>query len=657
MTYTTGLSALRANQTAMSVVGHNIANVSTKGYRRQDVIFTENPAVDYGGFSIGTGVSIGDIRSISSDALEASLVSNASQGGALATKLDTAKQLESLFLPGTGNIQERTEELFNHMQRLSALPTESTLRSAVVHSASQLSDEINRVINVLDEMQIETDLEIESVIADINAKSSQIAALNAQIVEAENVGKDAYGLRNERDVLVRDLAQLIDVEKTVRADGSERFVMGGGMFAIETGLQDMQLVRNEQGELEVWKEGCDRPHLLGGGKLAGLISQSNGEGGARHLKNQLTEFTAALVRLLDGTHATGIGIGDAMTSLTGGRRMEDVSAAMATQKTITPVNSGSLYININDVSNQETKVVRVDFDPDVHSLEDLAANISGMERLSASVDSLGRIAIVAESGYTFDFTGNLQTKPDTNGISGSTIPTISGRYSGNTNEVLTFQFLGDGIVGVTEGLQVAVIDSNNLTVRVLDVGSDYEPGSKLIAGDGVELALASGTAASGDQFTLDVVATPDETGMLAALGLNTLFIGDDPSTLAVNPVIEANPSRLATTTNGEPSDTRNLHRMLDIRDARVLRDGTVTLEQFLSDLVASVGNEAAELARDVEGQEANYAFLQGELDSVVGVDVNEELAKMLQYQRSYQAAARYLTTIDSMLQELFGIIR
>ena len=140
MTFSTGLSALRANQTAMSVVGHNLANVSTAGYRRQEVLFTENPPVNRGGFSIGTGVSISDIRSASDSALTNALIENAAQGGTLDSRLETAKRVETLFLPGTGNIQERTEEFFLSLERLSALPTESTLRSAVVHSASELSD-------------------------------------------------------------------------------------------------------------------------------------------------------------------------------------------------------------------------------------------------------------------------------------------------------------------------------------------------------------------------------------------------------------------------------------------------------------------------------------------------------------------------------------
>lgn len=637
----------------MSVVGHNLANVSTAGYRRQEVLFTENPPVNRGGFSIGTGVSISDIRSASDSALTNALIENAAQGGTLDSRLETAKRVETLFLPGTGNIQERTEEFFLSLERLSALPTESTLRSAVVHSASELSDEINRVATALDDMLLQGEQEIENVIAQINVKSAEVASLNSQITDLENTGKNADALRNKRDVVVEELATLIDVERKIGADGSETFVLGGGMFSVETGLANIELLRNQAGVLEVWKQGW--PHEISGGKLAGLISQGSEPGGLQFLRQELETFSQTLIGRLDDAHATGVGIGGAMSGLTGGRQITNPSEILASQESITPTTPGSLFISINDVNLQQTFVSEVEFDPQVHSLVDVAQSISAIEHLSARVDELGRMSIVADPGFTFDFSGNMQTQPDSSAISGSTTPTISGRYQGSANEELTFEFLGTGTVGVTEDLQVAVINGSGLTVRVLDVGAEYEPSSKLVVGDGIELALTSGTVAADSRFSLQVAARPDETGILTALGINTLFVGNGPPDISVNPLIEANPSLLATTTNGEPSDTRNLHRMLEVRDARTLRDGTVTIEQFLSDLIAGVGSEAAELTRDVEANDANHIFLQGELDSVVGVDVNEELAKMLQYQRSYQAAARYMSTVDDLLQELFGI--
>ena len=657
MTLFTGISALRANQTAMGVVGHNIANVSTEGYRRQEVLFAENPPIDRDGLRIGTGVHISDIRSVADAALEDSLASSTARGGALEAQLAAAKKVESLFLPNTGNIQERTEDLFLDLERLSALPTESSLRSAVIHSASNLAQEITRVTESLDQMLTETELEIRSVISEINDKSAEVHKLNSQIIDLENTGQDARDLRNRRDVLVKQLAELIDVERITTLDGKEEFLIGGGMFSVSSGLSNMELIRDANGKLEVWKEGCTQPHTIGGGKLAGLLAQSNLDGGIQTIRQQVDEFTSALVHHLDGAHATGVGIGGAHTQLATARRIEDVAATLASQDTVSPVTTGRLFISVNDENLATTQVSFVDFDPSFDTLTDLTNRIDSIQNLSANVDSTGRMSIVASPGFTFDFTGNLQTHPDPSGITGTARPTISGRYTGSDNQELTFRVVGNGTVGVTDGLQVAVQDGNGLTIRVLDIGRDYEPESKLVVADGVEVAFSSGQLANDDIFDVQVVAKPDETGLLAALGLNTLFVGNGPLTLAVNPLIEANNALLATTTNGDPSDTRNLHRMLDVRNERIFRDGTITMEQFLSELTADVGNEAAELQQDVASHDEQHAFLQDERDMAVGVDVNEELARMLQYQRSYQAAARYLTAVDSLLHDLFQIIR
>ena len=151
---------------------------------------------------------------------------------------------------------------------------------------------------------------------------------------------------------------------------------------------------------------------------------------------------------------------------------------------------------------------------------------------------------------------------------------MAGAYTGNTNHEFTFTFLGSGTVGVDADLRLEVKDSGGSLVTVLEVGSDYEPGSNLLVADGVQLALSSGTAASGDSFRVDVVSRPDETGLLAAMGLNTLFAGDSASNIGVNPLLLDDPTLLASTTTGEPSDTSNLLRMVGVRDEHTLAGGT-----------------------------------------------------------------------------------
>jgi len=657
MTFSTGLSSLRAHQTALSVIGNNIANASTEGYRRQEVLFAENPSVEIQGLTIGTGVSIAEIRSAGSAALEQALIGNDSEGAMLNVRLATAEQIESLFVPGTGTLQERAEELFLNLERLSALPADASMRSSVVHSAVSLAEELNRISAALDTMATTNEAEISATIERISELSDQIGELNQEVIRLKNEGRSPDALIVERDRLVRELATLVDVDVRKTAEGHDTFVIAGGLFSVENGIENLDVLRDENGKLEIWKIGCIKPHEVTGGKLGGLLAQNNDDqGGITGLRNKLGEFTTALFAHLDGAHATGVGIRGAFSSLTGTRPVGDNAAALASLETAIPLTAGRLYISVNDTAADTSELVVLDIDPQSQSLEDIATLIGGVDHLSARTDTNGRLSITSEPGFTFDFTGNLQTNPDTSGLTGTSQPVVAGRYSGEQNEDYTLQFLGSGTIGVTAGLRVEVTDSLGQTVRLLDVGTDYEPSSPLVIGDGIELSLSSGTVVDGETFEIQAPSRPDETGILAALGLNTLFSGIDADTIEVNKDIVQNHDLLATTTNGEPSDTRNLHRMLSLRDTRVMDGASMTMDEFLNDIAADAGREVVDLTQDVAAFEENAAFLQGELDAVTGVDVNEELTRMLQYQRAYQAAARYISTVDQTLQQLFAII-
>ena len=97
--------------------------------------------------------------------------------------------------------------------------------------------------------------------------------------------------------------------------------------------------------------------------------------------------------------------------------------------------------------------------------------------------------------------------------------------------------------------------------------------------------------------------------------------------------------------------------MVQVRNDRSWAKGSQTIEQFLAEVVASAGQGVRELDQVRENTAELQQVLQSEVDAVSSVDVNEELAKMLEFQRGFQAAARYISVVDEMLQELLGIVR
>ena len=200
---------------------------------------------------------------------------------------------------------------------------------------------------------------------------------------------------------------------------------------------------------------------------------------------------------------------------------------------------------------------------------------------------------------------------------------------------------------------------------VVDVGKPQEWATRCVGirpaggreGATVKEGVDNGTVEFGDSFEAEAVGIPDTSGLLAALGLNTFFTGDNANTIDVNPALLENPALLATTTTGNPSDTTNLQRMVAIRDQRVLANGTLTLEQYLTELIAGVGLDVSDLQQIAANNADLQGILQEQIDAASGVDINEEVARMLQYQRSLQAAAQYISTLDDSLAELMAILR
>ena len=150
---------------------------------------------------------------------------------------------------------------------------------------------------------------------------------------------------------------------------------------------------------------------------------------------------------------------------------------------------------------------------------------------------------------------------------------------------------------------------------------------------------------------------PDETGILAALGINSLFEGSDPGTLKVRSEISENPDQLAISMSGQPGDGRNMAAMASVRDARFDALGGRTFTEEMADVTAESGLQVQTSDSQNTQLQAFRQRLETDRDAVSGVDINEEMLQMMQTQRAYQAAAKLITTADQMLTELFQLVR
>jgi flagellar hook-associated protein 1 FlgK len=235
--------------------------------------------------------------------------------------------------------------------------------------------------------------------------------------------------------------------------------------------------------------------------------------------------------------------------------------------------------------------------------------------------------------------------------------TLSGEYSGKANEQWTFEPIGDGVIGTTPGLEVAVRDSLGALVARLDVGSGYSPGNDLAISDGVSVSFSVGEIrqSNGDALSTDMIADSDTSDILVALGLNGFLVGDDASTIDLREDIRNDPRLIAASSTGAVGDSGALLDIIAVQTNDVDElDGT--LGEFYGTVVGNIGFDISSASSAQEIEEFLLTSLEAQREEVSGVNVDEELVKMIQYEQAYSAAAQFLQVVTQMNDQILALV-
>lgn len=648
------LSGMQAHQQALQTVASNIANASTPGYHRQIVRFADRQPSLSGTLVLGAGVDVIRIDRVRSALIEQSLTLNITTQANTSARLESLQRLEALFTPAEGGMQSRLQSFFDSMFAVTSGPNNNVLRQQAVSAAHDLSEEINNVATSMHRLQQELDAEIDTVVYRVNQLSGQIAALNTDIGIQEGRGLEPHDLRDQRDQLLNELAGLVDVRTWEWAGQPDVAVYGNGSVSLSNRSSTLT-VGAENGEVAIFSDHSGRRVSFSGGRLAGLLEARNEIVPAT--LQRLQDFTDAFVRQVDQLQATGLGQNGSLTWLESTRGVADINDPLATAGTTFPVDEGQLFVSVTDLATGSRRLVAIDIDPATDSLADVASAIDAIDHLQTFVDpQTGTFDIRADNGYAFDFVGRLETTPDVTAVTGTSDIAISGRYTGSANDTLEFTVVGSGQVGVTSGLQVEVRNSAGSLLKTVDVGLGYEPGAALDAGEGVSISFNAGTLNAGDTFETHIVANADTAGVLSALGLQTFFDGTKVGLMSVQEDVRENPELLSVSLSGLPGDGDHAAKFAALRDQLLMGGGSLTLEEYLAETSAFIGGDVRNTTNALTHLEAMGAELEASRESESGVDPNEELVRMLQYQRGFQAAAKVISTMNQMLDDVFTIL-
>lgn len=215
---------------------------------------------------------------------------------------------------------------------------------------------------------------------------------------------------------------------------------------------------------------------------------------------------------------------------------------------------------------------------------------------------------------------------------------------------------GSLTVNVTNRVTGAVV-STVVDVDLDGIGADATLTSLAAAIGGLANIGASVTAdlkllVTADSADFTFTFSNDTSNALAALGMNTLFMGKDASDIAVNSLVDADLSKLAAAQSSAKGDNAAAVAMSNLRTTAVLSSNTTTLEEFWRGSVGTLAVDA-ELGTDsLKTQQLRMERLENERQEVSGVNIDEEMTKLMQFQRAFQGSARFISIVDDMLDTI-----
>ena len=610
-----GKRSIMAQTDAITTAGHNIANENTEGYSRQrvqikefdplyrpDMTRAERPG------QIGQGVDVQSITRVRDELLDKRIVAQANQETYWQTRSDYYTMLEQIYNePDDISVRYNMDKFWESWQELSINPESQAARQAVVTRGQTLTESINQRWESLKGVSDLVDGDIEATVAQVNDLARQIAALNAAIVESKGVGDSPNDLLDRRDLLVDKLAKLVNVTVDHR-DPDEFEVHVDGLVLVQGGIAreiGFQLRDDDSGYNKlIWKD-TGKDAIFTGGKLGALVELRDVD--IRNEIQQLNTMTMNFADLVNDIHRSAVGA---------------------------------------------NKVTGLDFFVQTPFVK----NINGNFDRNGDGD--------LDTSYVFRFTGsNELNKEEQVGIDGvmtlaSTTGTVDIPYYHTDTVETVINRINDSNSEVK-----AYLDRNNRLVLKATTSVDPQNPDFVIRhveDSGYFLANYSGILAGTGAANAYDFAQADAVNALAAgsdFGVAPYY---NPSAyIAVNEAITSDVQNVAAgylSPSGDvfAGDGRAAVEIAAIRNTSIMVGSMRTFDDFFADSVTNVGLKGEQAETNHLSQAAIMDDLRNMRESISGVNIDEELAEIMKFQHGYNAAAKFITVWDSLIDTIIN---
>lgn len=619
----TGLSGLRAFQRALDTTSHNISNVNTPGYSRQRAELVSRPATQYGNGWIGNGSQVSTVQRMYDSFLSTQTRTTSSSLERLEMFSNNADRLNNMFGDASTGLTSTLQKFTNAFQGVANSPTSIPARQVLLGEANSLTQKLQYYSDRLDAMDNEINMRLKSEVTEINALSTGIAKLNEEIATGvARTGQPPNDLMDQRDQLIDKLAEKVSVNVVVQDGGQtnvfigtgQPLVVGSAASELTTTTDPFDSTRLNVG-MRTGGNVIDITRNISGGAIGGALDFRREMLDPAH--NSLGRFSVALAEVVNEQHHNGI----------------DLSGAF-----------GGDLLATGDV-------------------EVLArGNNGGNASLAVTRTDAGALT---ENDYIME-------------------RTAGGWALRNASTGASVTMGGDGSVGnpfTADGLSIVVSNTANqgdeFMIRptrgaVEDMSVLITDPAKIAAAAPIRSAVAPANTGTGKISAGEVLD-----GSNAALRTDATIRFLTPTTYSINGAgsftytpggnIDANGWRVQIT--GTPAvgdeftvrdntsgtgDNRNALLLADALKRPVLNGGTTSLSAGVGSFVSGIGVATNQAKVSFSAQEAVHNDNLAAMDSVSGVNLDEEAANLIKFQQAYQAAAQIIKMSDTLFQTLLG---
>ncbi|MFZ9406785.1 MAG: flagellar hook-associated protein FlgK [Burkholderiaceae bacterium] len=615
-----GTSGLNAAYLQLQTTGQNIANASTPGYVRREAQLAEAVSASANGFG-GAGVTVTGLRRVYDAFITREAISSQAVSAQDAARRDNLARLDNLFSDPDAGMGAAFDRLVNSFGDLTARPGDASVRTATLAQAEGFVTRATSMDARLLELRGSTQGRMQGDAQQANDILASLAAYNKQM-GANPASAQALALQDQRDVLLGNLNKIIKASATVGADGQVTVTTDSGEPLV-TGdrASTLKLIPDEidptrlQLTLERSTGATIKLNLAQvGGSLAGMARFADQDIDAARLR--LGQMVAGVAGAFNDQQARGLdATGQAGQPLFAFGQPGVVPAAGNT-------GSASPQVSISDASMLKASDYSLNWDGAQYNITRLSdGQVSSFATLPQTLDGLN-FALPSGSPATGDrflirsasniVTGlkALQTNPSR---LATALPVVAETGAANAGDVrpgtISISAIGNN---TADPVDVSFDGAGNLTVSG-------------VAGGPLTMPYVQGMTLSFNGWSTTLNGTP--------------AAGD---TLSIRPT--PNPA----------SDNRNARAMQGLGDAALV-DGSKVIDRY-AELVGEVGtrSQSAKSAADMSARLADEA--ERARSEVSGVNLDEEAARLLQFQQAYQASAKVITAANEMFRALLAAV-